>query len=71
MFGENSIAIDVHASELIEHEGLAVQSDTSLRENNRSRALNDEGDGNNNKGREENYNRRHGDHKVHHSPYPP
>jgi hypothetical protein len=67
MVGENLIAIDMHTSEFIEHEGCAVLADASLHKNDRSRALEPKRDRNHNEGWKKNYNRRQGDRKIHHN----
>jgi hypothetical protein len=52
VIGENTIAIDVHASEFVQHEGCAVLTDSALSKNDRPPAFEAHSDGDQYEGRQ-------------------
>jgi hypothetical protein len=70
MVCENPIAIDVHASEFIEHKGGAALADAALDENDRPPALETYGDGDYNERGQQHDNGRQGDGEIQRSPKP-
>jgi hypothetical protein len=68
MVCEDPIAIDVHASEFIKHEGGPVAADAALDKNDRSAALEAYGDCEHDEGGRQKDNSRQGDSEIYRSP---